>query len=307
LAALRRQFPAVHLELLGYPRVTPLALAGGLVDQVQSIEARSLASFFAKGGELPESLADYFASFALIISYLYDPDLIFQENVARCSSAQFISGPHRPDENAPVHAAESFLKPLERLAIYDADPEPKLNLALYEAQARDTNCISEPVRPLSSPVTLSRSLRSVLALHPGSGSEKKNWPESKWHELVTRLVAETSWSLLLVGGEAEQERLNRLAAVMPSDRTQIAQNLPLVELGRLLSRCAAYVGHDSGISHLAAALGLPGLVLWGETQERVWRPRSGRMALLRSSRGLANLAVPEVFARLKALLEANHC
>ena len=61
--------------------------------------------------------------------FLYDPDGVFQENVARCSKAQFIAGPHRPKENELVHATEVFLKPLERLAIYGADPIPKLALS----------------------------------------------------------------------------------------------------------------------------------------------------------------------------------
>ncbi len=42
---------------------------------------------------------DYFSEFDLIISYLYDPDGIFQTNVGRCTRAQFIAGPHRPDEH----------------------------------------------------------------------------------------------------------------------------------------------------------------------------------------------------------------
>ncbi len=52
LAALRRQFPRTHLEVLGYPHIAGLALAGGLVQRVQSIEARALAGFFARNGTL---------------------------------------------------------------------------------------------------------------------------------------------------------------------------------------------------------------------------------------------------------------
>src|SRR6185503_6829697 len=114
-AALRRHFPASRLEVLGYAHIAQLAPCGGLADAVRSIEARPLAGFFARGGTLAPELQEYFASFAVIISYLYDPDGIFQANVARCSKAQFITGPHRPDERAGVHATDVFLKPLERL------------------------------------------------------------------------------------------------------------------------------------------------------------------------------------------------
>ena len=72
IAALRRQFPSAHLEVLGYPHIAQLALAGGLVDRVQAIEARALAGFFARNGELSEGLRDYFSEFNVIVSYLYD-------------------------------------------------------------------------------------------------------------------------------------------------------------------------------------------------------------------------------------------
>jgi ADP-heptose:LPS heptosyltransferase len=61
------------------------------------------------------------------------------------------------------------------------------------------------------------------------------------------------------------------------------------------------VGHDSGISHLAAAVGLPGVILWGETAEAVWRPRGQRMKVLRGGAQLQEVAVTQVLA---AILQA---
>src|SRR6266852_8238448 len=109
LAALRAQFPRAHLEVLGYPHIAQLALSGGLAERVQSIESRALAGFFARNGELAEELADYFSEFDLIVSYLYDPDEIFQINVGRCTVGQFIAGPHRPDEKGHLHASRVYL------------------------------------------------------------------------------------------------------------------------------------------------------------------------------------------------------
>jgi heptosyltransferase-3 len=281
IAALRNQFPGAHLEVLGYPHIVQLAVAGGLVDRVQSIEARALAGFFARGGALEPDLADYFSQFDLMVSYLYDPDGIFRTNVSRCSRAQFIAGPHRPDERVPLHAAKVYLKPLERVAIFDADPVPRLALD-------------------SQPATVDR-----VALHPGSGAEKKNWPEHKWAELVQHVLDGTSLSLILTGGEAEGERLQRLAAALPPARVSVAQSLPLPELARKLQPCAAFIGHDTGISHLSAALGLPGLVLWGETAEEIWRPPQKNVVIVKDRRGLKTLSVSQVLLELTALLNRN--
>ena len=202
LAALRAQLPQARLEVLGYPHIAGLAVAGGLADEVRAIEARPLAGFFARHGELTPELMSYFAGFAVVISYLYDPDGFFHANVARCSKAQFIAGPHRPDDTAGVHATEVFLKPLERLAIFEADPRPRLALN-------------------HQPSTLNQ-----LVLHPGSGSERKNWPEAKWAELLAYLIDSTSVKLLLVGGEAEGDRLERLTSQLPPERVEVARNLP---------------------------------------------------------------------------------
>jgi heptosyltransferase-3 len=286
LAALREQFPQTHVEVLGYPHIAQLALTGGLADQVQSIEARALAGFFAARSELDEKLAEYFAAFHIIISYLYDPDEIFQTNVARCSKAQFIAGPHRPDESARRHATEVFLKPLERLAIFHPDPIPRLNLGTEEA-ARFSFAREVHERKI-------HAAAPWLALHPGSGSEKKNWPESRWAELLEHLVAATDFNLLLIGGEAEGERLGRLAAPVSPNRLKLAKSLPLAELAGWIKQCLAYIGHDSGISHLAAAVGLNGLILWGDTNLEVWRPPSPCMNILREPGGLAELSVQRV-------------
>ena len=278
LAALRRQFPQTRLEVLGYPHIARLALEGGLADEVRPIESRALAGFFARGGELDQTLQSYFSSFAIIVSFLYDPDRIFLTNVARCSRAQFIVGPHRPDESAGLHATEVFLKPLERLAIFDADPVPRL--------------------PLNSP----RPTLDQIALHPGSGSERKNWPEANWAELLQRLAAETSMRFLLIGGEAEGERLPRLARALPAARCEILASQPLVEVARRLRSSAAFIGHDSGITHLATALGVPSLALWGPTPETVWAPRGESVTLVRPAREPAVVSATEVLDHVRRLL-----
>jgi heptosyltransferase-2 len=279
IAALRAQFPDAHLEVLGYPHIIQLAQAGGLVDRIQSIEARALAGFFARHGTLEQDLADYFSEFDIIVSYLYDPDDIFKTNIARCSTAQFIVGPYRPNEMEKVHATKVYLRPLERLAIFDADHLPRL-----------------PIN--SQPLTLNQ-----LALHPGSGSEKKNWPEEKWADLLQHLVHTTDFNLLIIGGEAEGERMQRLAAALPPTRTKVAQSLPLADLARLLQQSTAFIGHDSGISHLAAAVGLPGVLLWGNSTEEIWRPPHEHMVVLKNVGGIRTISVEQVTAKLKAVVK----
>jgi heptosyltransferase III len=287
LSALRSQLPQARLEVLGYPHITQLALAGGLADAVHSLEAGPLAGFFARGGDLNARWHAFFAGFAVVVSFLYDPDEIFRENVARCSSAQFLAGPYRPDETAGLHATQALLKPLERLAIFDADTVPRLRLAQADAGQSGAGTGG----------------RLRLALHPGSGSEQKNWPEARWAELLRALAAAVDGDFLIVGGEAEGARLDRLASILPPARVQVARSLALADLARKLTGCGGFLGHDSGISHLAAALGLPTLVLWGKTAEAVWRPQGSQVSILRTAGGLTSLSAPTVLARLMEMTQ----
>jgi heptosyltransferase-3 len=272
IAALRSTFPETHLEVLGYPVVAELARRGGLIEGFRSIEARPLAGFFARNGKLDEELSSYFESFSLIFSYLYDPDEIFKTNVLRTTKAQFIQGMHRPDEKENAHATAVFLKPLEKIAIFNADPAPKIEIPAVRRAGR------------------------WIAVHPGSGSEKKNWPMEKWVELLKRVEREMDFKILLIGGEADGERVEMVRRALDGRRIELMQNRPLVEVAGNLRGCEVFIGHDSGISHIAGAVGMPALVLWGESKFEIWRPLNANVRILRAPDGeLGRLEVEEVW------------
>ena len=90
-----------------------------------------------------------------------------------------------------------------------------------------------------------------------------------------------------------------------AERVELARNLPLVDLATRLAACDAFVGHDSGITHLAAAVGLGGIVLWGDTAHSVWGPRGQRMKVLTAPGGLSDLNVESVAGELKALTRSG--
>ena len=65
------------------------------------------------------------------------------------------------------------------------------------------------------------------SVHPGSGSATKNWPEARWCELLEALASGSSLRFLLIGGEAEEGRLERLASRLPRERREILRSQPL--------------------------------------------------------------------------------
>ncbi|MBL9168414.1 MAG: glycosyltransferase family 9 protein [Verrucomicrobiales bacterium] len=300
-SALRNTFPGTRLEVLGYPRVAELALKGALVDGVRALEDRPVARFFARNAELDPEWQSYFGSFAIIVSYLFDPDGIFEANIKRCSKAQFLKGPHRPPDSGPRHATQVLLEPLQRLAVFDADPVPQLQLSPFGRRTLVPGLPTPAERGTHSELEAWVQSAPTLAIHPGSGSETKNWPLASWQSLLKSVSTHTALQVLVVGGEAEGDRLEQVAAWLPAERRRVVRSLPLAEVGKLLSICAHFLGHDSGVSHLAAAVGCPCSILWGPTAEAVWRPLGSRVLLLKSPDGLAQLSPGTVFEALREI------
>jgi hypothetical protein len=116
LRALRET--SAHLEILGYPSFVQLAREGGLVHAGRSIEYGPMAGFFARGAVQDPALRDYFGSFDIVLSYLYDPDGIFAGNLQAAGARRIVQGPHKPAGQA--HAIDELSAPLRELVRWPA-------------------------------------------------------------------------------------------------------------------------------------------------------------------------------------------
>jgi heptosyltransferase III len=289
LKALREACPHAHIEILGYKQIAVLAENRFYAQAVRSIEYGSLSGFFAKNSELPAELADYFASFDLIISYLYDPDGVFESNLRRCGVKNLLWGPARIVE-ASDHAARQLTRPIEELGIRVVDLTEKIFLS---EEDRQFGCefLQTPSQP-------------IIAIHPGSGSREKNWPLQNWIELFSRehWQGENRPSLIVISGEADKAQTAQLERTWKDQDIRFAKNFPLPHLAAVLEH-SIFVGHDSGISHLAAAAGANCILLFGPTDPNVWAPRNENVQILRAPSGRLNdLGIAPVKAAVAAAL-----
>ena len=157
-----------------------------------------------------------------------------------------------------------------------------------------------------------------VVIHPGSGSPKKNWPY--FEELVDRLPNVVVFVPLPLG-EAARSREARArkgeaskkdegfrsssnlwsspgTSALRLPRRPMLQNLCLPEVFHHLRRCRAYIGNDSGITHLAAYLGCPTIALFGPTDPRVWGPIGRRARIIWKSK-LEDITVDEVVQSIR--------
>ncbi|HWM25501.1 MAG TPA: glycosyltransferase family 9 protein [Chthoniobacterales bacterium] len=282
---LRDRFPGAHVEILGHTHITALAEKRFYADVVRSIESGPLASFFAKDSALPEEWVEYFHSFDLIVSYLFDPDGIFETNLKRCRIKTIVVGPSKLAGGE--HAALQLARPLEQVGLH-LEAQAAAIYPAEEDREFARNFLGDAAKP-------------IIALHPGSGSETKNWPIENWTELGEHLFS-TGRMILVVAGEADEERARLLESAWKGKPARFAKHLPLPRLAGLLES-ALFLGHDSGISHLAAAAGARCILLFGRTDPAIWAPMNESVTVLRAPEGdLRLLAVDHVIAALRPLM-----
>ena len=285
LKALRVAHPKAGIEILGYSHIAAIADKRFYAEAVRSIEYAALSRFFARKAELPSELCDYFAGFDLILSYLYDPDGIFEENLRRCGAENILRGPSKVVSG--MSAAEQLAQPLQSLGITVTDLAPKIF-----PSAEDWEFASQFLENCEVP---------ILAVHPGSGSEKKNWQIQNWIELVRAVLNRAATSrrrfrtVLIVSGEADEKARQRLRTSFDNEsHVRLVHQFPLPQLSALLAQ-STFIGHDSGISHLAAAAGARSIILFGPSDPNVWAPQNKDVTvLIAPNEDLAQLAVATV-------------
>ena len=267
---MRDTLPDNDIEILGYPSIAELAVVSGLADRVRSIEDGRLATFFAPGAKLDPEWCEYLSGFDLVVSYIYDPDGYFSENLKVAGVKTLIRAPFRPDESEPhVDAATQLAQPLEEIALFLEDPELQLDYPSEPGEERDR----------SGP---------LVALHPGSGSPTKNWRFESWLEVLEHLQSRfENAEFFITAGEAEREGIDDFVRLL--NEADIGHTLltekTLAELASFYQSVDLYLGHDSGISHLAASAGAEAILLFGPSNPDVWAPATSRVRRVISPNG----------------------
>jgi len=263
LRLLRERWPSARIELAGNPRAAELGLLAGVLDRVHSqAEARWAQLYDA--APLASDFQSWLNDFDLIVNFWPDPERELCRHFSQ-RGANFIAS----DATVKTHpAAAHFCAALQSLGLKTTGD----HLFNFDFPAPVG---SEAAQRLGE-------MTDFIAIHPGSGSLRKNWTLARWTELIERLQG----PLLIVTGEAEQ-----IYPRWPQNRTVVhAHDWPLPVLGAALARSRLFIGHDSGISHLAAASGARCVLLFGPTEPAIWAPPGARTIKLGETLDLINVS-----------------
>jgi heptosyltransferase I len=172
------------------------------------------------------------------------------------------------------------------------DYDIKNNIAVY-AKNHHAEDNSANIFPTASDGNDSKSL---MFLH-GSSHARKCWPETKWQELMI-LAKMHNYRVLLPWGNADERvRAQRLA--QGKVNTVVLPQLTLTEMALTIQHCAGVVAVDSGLGHLAAALDVPTLSLYGPTDPALIGTRGAHVAHL----DIAHISATVVWMKLQELTD----
>ena len=249
LRALKTRNEQTHITFVSNPAVLPLASMFGLADAVFDFGAVEWSELFSQSGIRSPFLQDIMQHTNRAICWLRDPDEIVQRNLYATGVQDIIIAPGRPSEASGLHIVAYLAQTLGITFT-----EQKRSQAFSSGPLNDTQRV---------------------AIHPGSGGASKCWPLSRFAEFIIALWQQ-SIPVLLLAGPAETERLSALLQLIGPTPTpallETVVNAPLVEVAEHLRHCNVYLGNDSGITHLAAMLGIPTVVLFGPSSPTLWRP-----------------------------------
>jgi ADP-heptose:LPS heptosyltransferase len=183
-----------------------------------------------------------------------------------------------------------------RVQVFDPRPQSDAPLGQQIAAQLGLRVPPEPVVLAAAPPVTGLAPRAPIVLAPGSGSPEKCWPRARWLELATALAPRRP--LVVAVGEAERERDDPTRWRWPVS-VQYLTGLTAVELAQALRKSAAFVGNDSGTTHLAALLSLPTVAIFGPSRREVFAPIGPRVTVVgERTSGPPTATVAEVLAAL---------
>lgn len=299
LAWLRGQVPGVRITLVARRDVLPLASGSGVADDVSPYDDTAWSALFADEPPTPRGLAHDVCSGARVAAWTGADDGVVRRILLALGASAVVVAPGKPAPSSQRHMALQLSDGLARLGF----PAPTTWEELVERP---------PLRPTdASRDRISSWLRAhgiesrrLVAAHPGSGGDAKRWPAESFAAVLASLAAEGYTPLLIEGPhDAVVVREIQAAPWPQAGSAPVARDLPVEDLAALLGQCAAYVGNDSGVTHLAALAGCPTVAIFGPSDDALWRPLGRRVLVIRAATDrVEDVPTQSVAALLRDLL-----
>lgn len=264
LALLKAHRPDLHVRIVVEPRFAGVLEGNPDIDEISAEVGRAYLVLNLHGGT--RSMWLTLRSRARFSAGFahHRYSLIYTHRIPR---AQEILG-----EERPVHTAEHLASAMFWMGV----PRTEIPRAKLIAGAR-------PVYP------------PYFVMHPFASAPGKAWPREHFACVAAELQEQGLEPMILAGPADDVSRFSRF---------QVFHNAPLAEVKNLISGAALFVGNDSGPAHIAAAFGIPVVVLFGPSNPVTWAPWRTEARVLTSEGSIDRITVDQVLAAAQGLVRA---
>jgi glycosyltransferase involved in cell wall biosynthesis/ADP-heptose:LPS heptosyltransferase len=245
---IKKNFPSDSITVMGIPEHKELIYAQNIANHYIDFSENSSA-FHAEASKY---------DLIFIFREWYDTDYSYQKGpISFTFSTDILVG-------KPKLAHLHYLDALKMLGFNTVASRPVISVP---AEKRKT--ASNLLKNIGIPP---HSKKLLIAIHPGSGYEEKQWSVERFSEVCKYLVDNYNAKLLIIQGPDDKNIIKNLAFLLPQETYSIISNIPLLELASILKRCTFFFGNDSGIMHLADAVNCPVVAIFGPSRPKVWGP-----------------------------------
>lgn len=276
IQSIRFAYPHAWIELMGVRERVELLVGEGLADSAASSERSGMERLYSDDSPLPNELIDYLHSFDVILYFAGNNRERLRRRLPIRPETITRVYPALPSPAQGLHCAHHYLGILDGLIEVKSPPVPRLALRSDEIDEVENDLRSQGI---------DRNRAFVFALHIGAGSLAKRAPLELFVQIAESFYKQAVSVCWVAQGPADSDAVSQFQAALAGREVRVLKELPLRKLAAILSLAQAMIGNDSGITHMAAAVGCPTLALFTGSDPEIWRPLGDRArSLLLSER-----------------------
>jgi len=248
-----------QITFAGQPRLGELLVGSGLVLASTSFDTFGIEALFSDA-PVPDRLASRLGRFRRVISWFGVRELAYGSRLHTFVPEVIVAAPI-PGDDSPLTVWEHLVETLAKWGVTRPSEHHALPTTERWRIAARTTLMSLGVD----------ESRPLLIAHPGAGARWKEAPAARFAQALERMAADGGFEVLIHQGPADGNAVNALLRGLTIP-TQLLLEPSLMELAGALALAQAYLGSDSGVSHLAASVGTPSVILYPPETIRQWAP-----------------------------------
>jgi heptosyltransferase-3 len=263
------------VDIIGHSEYVGILPGRTCIDSISSIDSIDLHRLFVETKAFNlidrDPLIHIFSAYSWIASFIGEPDGNFEQNLiftANCShSAEVITLSLKPPKSFCGHLTDFYIQHFINHS----------GLTLQSWHVPRDECLinlSETDILRGKELLKEKGLgtgKKLVVIQPGSGGLHKCWHLSNFLEIANKLNSEGIEVIFLLG-PAELDRFGTAEINKINDIVKYLRDLSLEQVLELLSQANAFISNDSGITHLAAGMGVKTLAVFGTTNPAVYKP-----------------------------------